>query len=286
MGWHFWIIIIFGIITALVLETIMYIDGWKQLTNLLNEEGSVASEITQAREKSASYRGLAAKAKNPEAQEILNEPSPVYDYFKMFYEKNEEMAKGRIKSVGISSDDPYELRNLTGSGYIDVNPEEFSQRISGDLVELGLSDKAIAGIIGSLDYESLGFTRYKEIEGPGISAAQYTNMGGVNKSKRQKFISENDYDGLIKIGARKDAFLAYSSANKKDPRTYEAFRDFMFYELQYSPESTVLKRLEDVGSAEEAAVIFTNKFLRPNKEKANLGKRKSLAKKFYNTYFN
>ena len=281
----------------------MYIDGLKKLRDfftggLAGESGSPAEMFRANEERKARKTGIVRGlgSRKYKIEEDADEPiNPVQDYFDMLYQSNldylgssetEEMAKGRLTSVGISSDDPLKLRKLTGSGYIGTDPEEFSSLIADDLTELGLSDKAIAGIVGSLDYESLGFTRYKEIKGPGVSAAQYTNMGGVNESKRQKFISENDYDGLIKIGARKDAFLAYSAASKKDPRTYNAFRDFMFYELQNSPESKVLRLLENVGSAEEAAQIFTNEFLRPDPDSANLPERRRRATKFFNRYFN
>tara|TARA_R110002020_G_scaffold276100_1_gene491393 strand:+ start:120 stop:890 length:771 start_codon:yes stop_codon:yes gene_type:complete len=255
----------------------MYIDGWKQLVNLFNEEGSVTSEVTQAREKSGSYRGLAARAKNPEAKEILSEPSPVYDYFKMFYESNEGMAKGRIKSSEI-------YKEGLGSDYVDTNPNKFASELASDLTEFGLGDEAIAGIIGSLDYESLGFTRYKEIKGPGVSAAQYTNMRGVDEAKRKEFIRDRDYAGLVKIGARKDAFLAHSQDKGLDPRSYEAFRDFMFYEFRNTGEGSILNKLDRAKNPEQAADIFTNSFLRPKKETANLSKRRSNARKYYSTY--
>ena len=291
------------IVLILTLEVLMYIDGLKNLRDfftggLAGESGSPAEMFRKDEERKARktsiVRGLGSR--KYKIEEDADEPiNPVQDYFDMFYQSNldylgssetEEMAKGRLTSVGISSDDPLKLRKLTGSGYIGTDPEEFSSLIADDLTELGLSDKAIAGIVGSLDYESLGFTRYNEIDGPGVSAAQYTNMGGINNAERQKLINENDYDGLIDIGARKDAFLAFSKAKNQDSRTYKAFRDFMFYELQNSPESKVLRLLENVGSAEEAAQIFTNEFLRPASESANIPERKRRATKFFNRYFN
>ena len=291
------------IVVILILEVSMYIDGYKKLRGffkggLAGESGSPAEMFRKNEERKAGRTGMVRGLASPKykIEEDIDEPiSPVQDYFDMLYKSNEEylgsaeveeMAKGRLASIGIGSDDPFKLRKLTGSGYIGTDPEEFSSLIADDLTELGLSDEAIAGIVGSLDYESLGFTRYNEIDGPGVSAAQYTNMGGINNAERQKLINQNDYDGLIKIGARKDAFLAFSEEKNQDPRTYKAFRDFMFYELQNSPESTVLRLLEDVGSAEEAAQIFTNKFLRPASESANIPERKRRSTKFFNTYFN
>jgi len=276
----------------------MYIKGYKKLKGFF-EGGLLAGEEVGPTEmfrqneqrrafRTGAVRGLGSPVDDVD-QTFAEIVSPVQDYFEGIYKGNqafEKMKKGRLTSIGIESDDPLKLKELTGSGYIGTDPEEFAEMIASDLTELGLSNEAIAGIVGSLDYESLGFTRYKEIEGPGVSAAQYTNMGGINNAERQKLINQNDYDGLIKIGARKDAFLAFSEEKNQDPRTYKAFRDFMFYELQNSPESTVLRLLEDVGSAEEAAQIFTNKFLRPASESANIPERKRRATKFFNTYFN
>ena len=289
------------IVLILTLEVLMYIDGLKKLRDffiggLAGESGSPAEMFRANEERKARRTGMVRGlgSRKYKIEEDADEPiNPVQDYFDMLYQSNldylgssetEEMAKGRLTSVGISSDDPLKLRKLTGSGYIGTDPEEFSSLIADDLTELGLSDKAIAGIVGSLDYESLGFTRYKEIEGPGVSAAQYTNMGGINNAERQKLINENDYDGLIKIGARKDAFLAFSRSKKQDPRTFKAFRDFMFYELTNTPEKNVMSSLYNVKTPEEAAEIFTNKFLRPNPDSANMSKRKRNARKYYTTY--
>jgi len=279
----------------------MYIDGYKKLRGfstggLAGEEGSPAEMFRRNEERKARKTGMVKGLGSPNnvVEEEINEPvSPVQDYFNMLYKGNEEylksseteeMAEGRLASVGMASDDPFKLRKLTGSGYIGIDPEEFSSMIADDLTELGLSDEAIAGIVGSLDHESLGFTRYNEIEGPGVSAAQYTNMGGIDNVERQKLIKENDFDGLVKIGARKDAFLAYSKANNQDPRTYKAFRDFMFYELQHTPEKTVMRSLLDVKTPEKAAEIFTNKFLRPDPDSSNMSKRRRNARKYYTTY--
>ena len=276
----------------------MYIKGYKKLKGFF-EGGLLAGEEVGPTEmfrqneqrrafRTGAVRGLGSPVDDVD-QTFAEIVSPVQDYFEGIYKGNqafEKMKKGRLTSIGIQSDDPLKLKELTGSGYIGTDPEEFAEMIASDLTELGLNNEAIAGIVGSLDYESAGFTRYKEIEGPGVSAAQYTNMGGINNAERQKLINENDYDGLIKIGARKDAFLAFSEEKNQDPRTYKAFRDFMFYELQNSPESKVLRLLENVGSAEEAAQIFTNEFLRPASESANIPERKRRATKFFNRYFN
>ena len=284
------------IIIVLMSEVFMYIKGYKKLKGFF-EGGLLAGEEVGPTEmfrqneqrrafRTGAVRGLGSPVDDVD-QTFAEIVSPVQDYFEGIYKGNqafEKMKKGRLTSIGIQSDDPLKLKELTGSGYIGTDPEEFAEMIASDLTELGLSNEAIAGIVGSLDYESLGFTRYKEIEGPGVSAAQYTNMGGINNAERQKLINENDYDGLIKIGARKDAFLAFSRSKKQDPRTFKAFRDFMFYELTNTPEKNVMSSLYNVKTPEEAAEIFTNKFLRPNPDSANMSKRKRNARKYYNTY--
>ena len=282
------------IVVIFTLEVLMYIDGYKKLKDffkvgLAGESGSPAEMFRKNEERKARKTGMVKGLGSPNnvVEEEVNEPiSPVQDYFDMLYRGNEEylesseteeMAEGRIKSVGI-------YKEGLGSDYVDTNPNKFASELASDLTEFGLGDEAIAGIIGSLDYESLGFTRYKEIKGPGVSAAQYTNMRGVDEAKRKEFIRDRDYAGLVKIGARKDAFLAHSQDKGLDPRSYEAFRDFMFYEFRNTGEGSILNKLDKAKNAEQAADIFTNSFLRPKKETANLSKRRSNARKYYSTY--
>ena len=215
---------------------------------------------------------------------IPEKKSPISDYFKYFYDGNQEylkqMSEGRIKSSEI-----YKEERDSKTGYVDIKPEEFANNLASDLTEFGLNDNQIAGIIGSLNYESLGFTRYKEIKGPGISAAQYTNMRGIDDTKRKELIRDRDYAGLVKIGARKDAFIAFSQDKGYDPKSYNAFRDFMFYEFRNTSEGRVIEKLDKAQSPEQSADIFTNTFLRPKKETANLPKRRKKARNIKNTIF-
>ena len=285
------IVFVSCIVAILTLEVLMYIDGYKKLKGfygggLVGEEGS-PEEMRQRNKdrKTNLVRGLGSP--NNVVEEEVDEPvSPVQDYFNMLYKGNEEYLKsseteeiseGRIKSVGI-------YKESLGSDYVDTNPDKFASELASDLRKFGLRNEAVAGIIGSLDYESLGFTRYKEIKGPGVSAAQYTNMRGVDETKRKEFIRDRDYAGLVKIGARKDAFLAHSQDKGLDPRSYEAFRDFMFYEFKNTGEKSILNKLDKAKNPEQAAVIFTKSFLRPAEKTANLNKRKSNAREYYSTY--
>jgi len=228
--------------------------------------------------------GLGSSTKKTTTDAMPEKKSPISDYFKYFYEGNQEylkkMSEGRVALSKASQDYTMNLRETTGSDYIDIKPQQFADNLASDLTEFGLSDDAIAGIIGSLAYESLNFTRYKEIKGPGVSAAQYTNMRGIDDTKRKELIRDRDYAGLVKIGARKDAFLAYAQDKGLDVRSYKAFRDFMFYEFRKTGEGSVLNKLDKAKSPEDAARIFTNSFLRPNKDKANMAKRMKNARDF------
>ena len=264
-----WILILITIVV--LLEVLMsYNTGYKAL---IEETVDVSPD-----KKVVQTASLMPKNKTT-TDAIPEKKSPISDYFKYFYDGNQEylkqMSEGRIKSSEI-----YKEERDSKTGYVDIKPEEFANNLASDLTEFGLNDNQIAGIIGSLNYESLGFTRYKEIKGPGISAAQYTNMRGIDDTKRKELIRDRDYAGLVKIGARKDAFIAFSQDKGYDPKSYEAFRDFMFYEFRNTSEGRVIEKLDKAQSPEQAADIFTKIFLRPKKETANLEKRRKLSRDF------
>jgi hypothetical protein len=268
-----WILIL--IITVVLLEVMMYNRNYK---TLIEETVNVSPDKGVVQTASLMPKNKTTTDAMPEKK------SPISDYFKYFYEGNQEylkqMSEGRVALSKASQDYTMNLRETTGSDYIDIKPQQFANKLASDLTEFGLSDDAIAGIIGSLAYESLNFTRYKEIKGPGVSAAQYTNMRGIDDTKRKELIRDRDYAGLVKIGARKDAFLAYAQDKGLDVRSYEAFRDFMFYEFRNTGEGSVLNKLDKAKNPEDAARIFTNSFLRPNKDKANMAKRMKNARDF------
>tara|TARA_Y100000114_G_scaffold16379_1_gene13210 strand:- start:931 stop:1770 length:840 start_codon:yes stop_codon:yes gene_type:complete len=265
-----WVII--TITTIIMLEVFMsYSNGWNALVN-------ETVSVQEGKSKVKKVASLMPKTKTL-MDTSVETMSPISDYFKYFYNGNQEylkqMSEGRIKSSKI-----YKEERDSETGYADITPTEFANNLANDLTEFGLNDNQIAGIIGSLDYESLGFTRYKEIKGPGISAAQYTNMRGIDDTKREELIRDRDYAGLVKIGARKDAFIAFSQDKGYDPKSYEAFRDFMFYEFRNTSEGRVIEKLEEAQSPEQAADIFTKIFLRPKKETANLEQRRKNARDF------
>ena len=263
----------------------MYIESLKKMIGLHDGELSPSESVEKGKSDMDFMKGLGSKSRLAKTRALTEQSfiqeNPVYELFKnvrkmnLDYVETKDMAKGRIKSSKISK-----TERDSKTGYTDITPEKFASNLASDLTEFGLNDDQIAGIIGSLDYESLGFTRFKEIKGPGISAAQYTNMLGIDDAKRKELIRDRDYAGLVKIGARKDAFIAFSQDKGYDPKSYAAFRDFMFYELRNTSEGRVIEKLENAQSPEQAADIFTKTFLRPAKETANLKKRRENARKF------
>jgi len=122
---------------------------------------------------------------------------------------------------------------------------KISNRLMGDLQnDLGVSPAVAAGIVGNLAHETGGFQDMQEIsplvEGSrgGFGFAQWT-------------------------GPRRVAFEKWADENNLDPSSYEANKGYLIHELKNTPEGRVLKDLAGVEDAQQAAQIFSDKFLRP-----------------------
>jgi len=93
-----------------------YVEGLKNLLGLTeDEEISLPEKVQKAREKTANYSLMEKRSNLPEAQEVLNQPSPVYDYFNMFLQNNKEFIKSRGEEM--STDMPSPEVNYTATGY-------------------------------------------------------------------------------------------------------------------------------------------------------------------------
>lgn len=148
-----------------------------------------------------------------------------------------------------------------------ANPDEYEDFIKGGLIvqmpnagqstmrtgnrlfkdlkaELGISDAAVAGIVGNLAHESGGFLQLQEID-PLVEGSR----GGFGFAQW--------------TGPRRKAFEKWAEENNLDPRSYEANKGFLVHELKNTAEGAVLKDLEKAGNALEATKIFSDKFLRP-----------------------
>lgn len=163
-----------------------------------------------------------------------------------------------------------------GSDYVEVIPgssppprrfENFEAKDVGfqlmsDLKkDFGLTTEQAAGIVGNLDWESGGFNTLQEIK-PLVEGSR----GGYGYAQW--------------TGPRRVAFEEFAAANDLDPSDYSANYGFLKEEFTNSAEGKVLDRIREAGSAEEAAEIFSNTFLRPSKAHANLMARKGRANKY------
>lgn len=130
-------------------------------------------------------------------------------------------------------------------------------RLVEDLIDrFGLTREQAAGFVGNLDYETGGFKFMQEIE-PVVPG------------------SKGGYGFAQWTGPRRRQFEAWSQEAGLDPSSYEANLGFLVYELENTPEGKVLEYLSEATTAEEAARIVSNKFLRPGKP--NLGERMARA---------
>ena len=128
------------IVLILILEVLMYIDGYKKLRGfstggLAGESGSPAEMFRKNEERRARKTGMVRGLGSPNdvVEEEINEPiSPVQDYFDMLYKGNLEY-EGGLKEVEIEEqDDSYKgvgyARGATQSAIESIIREESISR--------------------------------------------------------------------------------------------------------------------------------------------------------------
>ena len=121
------------------------------------------------------------------------------------------------------------------------------KRLMSDISEtLGITDEQAAGIVGNLDHETGGFKYLQELN-PTVPGSK----GGRGFA--------------MWTGPRRKSFEAWSAKNNLNPDSYEASFGFFIEEVQETSEGRFLKNLEKANSAEEAAKIFSQEYLRPGK---------------------
>ncbi len=161
--------------------------------------------------------------------EILNE---------VFQEDAPELAEAK-KNLGMS-DTPKAMVK-------DANKEDVGQRLMGDVSEvLGLTDFQAAGIVGNFDHETGGFNYLQEIK-PVVPGSK----GGRGFA--------------MWTGPRRKAFESWSKENNLNPDSYEASFGFFIHEVQNTSEGRFMKKLQETKTAEEAARVFSQGYLRPGK---------------------
>jgi len=133
-------------------------------------------------------------------------------------------------------------------------------RLMNDLIsEFGISKAQAAGVVGNLAHESAGFNTLQEID-PLIEGSR----GGFGYAQW--------------TGPRRKQFEDWTASQGLDPNSYEANKGFLFHELKETPEGRVLDSLKQTSTAEEAAQVFSDDFLRPGIP--HIDSRIELAQKF------
>lgn len=135
------------------------------------------------------------------------------------------------------------------------NRSTIGERLVRDLMkDYGISRAYAAGIVGNLDYETMGFTHMQE-----VSPLVKGSRGGFGYAQW--------------TGPRRIAFEKYARENKLDPTSYEANYGFLKHEIGFTREGNFLDDYEDINDAEEAARVFSRYYLRPSKRHANMEER-------------
>jgi len=210
--------------------------------------------------------GLGSKIPTAEEQieDIDLASIAIYERFAATVEKNMQMRESFSKGLVTESSGPAERpRKYILEGLYKERPNKYLKDLKDEFPNLGL--KQISAIIGNLDHESKGFTKYYEegVTVGGEADAQWT-------------------------GTRRKAFRKFAKENNLDPRSYEASRDFLIYELKNDkthgfvnwPE---LDSFNDSSkSASELAVLFEDRYLRAKTKR--LERRKKLAEQYYTEF--
>ena len=124
---------------------------------------------------------------------------------------------------------------------------------------LGLTSAQASGFAANISYESGNFKTMQE-DSPkkgrgGYGYAQWT-------------------------GSRRKNFESWAKKNNLNINSYEANLGFVIHEIQNTSEGRFLEALEATTTPEEAAIVVSNKYLRPKESTANLAERISRANIF------
>lgn len=144
--------------------------------------------------------------------------------------------------------------------------KDAGKRLMSDLMrDFDLTKEQAAGVVGNLDYETGGFKFMQEIK-PIVPGSK----GGFGFAQW--------------TGPRRVAFEEYAAANKLDPTSYEANYGFLKHELENTSEGDIMADLRTTDSASAAATLFSNEFLRPKAETANIQGRSLRAMRYVEDY--
>ena len=241
----------------------MYQQAYNKYRQMMSEEGGSSFTSPPDRPVGLGKRNIP----NPEAQvsRIGSANINIFERFRAVAERNEELREKAFlnqlekgSSIPPERPDDYILRGLYKE-----RPNKYFKDLQKEFPDLSL--KQISAIVGNLDHESKGFTKFYE---EGVS------VGGQGDAQW--------------TAGRRRAFRKFIKENNLDPKSYEASRDFLFHELKNDrthgfvnwPE---LDSFNDPSkSPAELAVIFEYRYLRA--EVKRLDRRKILAEQYYTEF--
>lgn len=250
----------------------MYENLYKQMRteadNILAGVHDTSPEASSAR--AAASRGLAARttanvtrAMEQTALDMLDNPLRNPDTLK---KKIAEYIASIDENYDVD-DEPEEVEEATPLRLpkgVEVPPprpsfkpktSEMGIRIMRDLMkDYGISQEYAAGIVGNLDYETMGFTEFQELK-PLVKGSR----GGFGIAQW--------------TGPRRVAFEKFAEEKGLDPNSYEANYGFLKFELDQTREGNFLKRYGSVDDPAKAARIFSRLYLRPSARHANIKER-------------
>lgn len=160
-------------------------------------------------------------------------------------------AKARLYMTAIREANRMNRKPSAALAFGKYKTTEIGRRMVEDLMkDYGISRKLAAGMVGNLDYETAGFSTLQEIA-PLVAGSR----GGLGYAQW--------------TGDRRDEFEAFA----RDTTSYEDNYGFLRHELDNTREGRFLKKYRDTTSVEDAARMFSEKYLRPSKKHANMEER-------------
>ena len=171
-----------------------------------------------------------------------------------------KMKKGSVGTISGQDSELIKTSNIKDSG---ERPNRYYEDLQKEFPNL--STKQISAIIGNLDHESKGFTKFYE---EGVS------VGGEGDAQW--------------TATRRNEFRKFTEENNLDPKSYEASRDFLIYELNNDRTHGFVnwKGFDSFNdpskSVDELTVMFENRYLRSKTKR--LERRKKLANNYYSEF--
>ena len=162
----------------------------------------------------------------------------------LFSEADQEAITALLKKMEKEAEGESSLRPVSRG---DALNSEVGINLMKDLKEAyGLTTEQAAGIVGNLAHETGDFKFMQEIE-PVVPG------------------SKGGYGFAQWTGPRRRSFEKWAEENALDISSYEANLGYLMHEIDNTSEGRFMEDLKEAGSAEDAARIVSEQYLRPGK---------------------